>query len=687
MEFEAIKRLVQGERLGKGADSALSVLHASAQALSRVNPFLGPQHVDETKDLERRSKALRLGGACEHGADKGLQCGLCKGQLAGPYAQLPLGLEVAEFAQRQLPSSRLRHALDGDIDRINATLREVDALLKQITREQVAEFHKRQRVRKPAPVPELQSISKIKAESGVKFAQTQTKFVLQVTHNRLEGAEVQVELDLGMEDDEQVFEGLTRQIEAKQLECFGRRLVVSALTSPHQTPLRDSGQVTSFFDDYEKVQGDVFVFDFHAPAAHDPIATSYGKCCNTLGLVLNKRVSAALAKNEDKVVLAYKSYALDAGVFEALRFRASLVELNLNHTRFDLQDHCHAIATLVHLQRLSLAKSPLGEQEDDLLSLSIALEVWKNAHLPDLQVLDISNWRLVKSKALPRFASAWKGFMTRRTALTGVKMNRCLFLQPNSFLSDEQLEDVSQFASGTLAESLGAVRELEFDANCFFQQAGLLPRLLRLEGGKLSLNGCRTLDEYESDGPLEECRQRLLLDNNELIGLTSSLVELRLGGCALGDQALQQLCQVQFPHLRLLDVSENEATSRGLAVLFANLAQRFPSLQSLRICGNCPKALVGEAMPRLGSLTELKMQGLGPLDTASVVELCQGGALERLCLTQYDERLDYHAVFTAVPSLHELTVFTSLPPSPVATHKQTVDLGKVTLTRELIIVH
>ncbi|KAH9260811.1 hypothetical protein BASA81_001278 [Batrachochytrium salamandrivorans] len=161
------------------------------------------------------------------------------------------------------------------------------------------------------------------------------------------------------------------------------------------------------------------------------------------------------------------------------------------------------------------------------------------------------------------------------------------------------------------------------------------------------------------------------------------LVELRLSNCALGDQGLQQLCQVQFPYLRLLDVSLIQATSQSLRVLFNSLAQRFPVLESLRICGNCSKAFEGEGMPRLGSLIELQMQGLGALGTARVVELCQGTALQRLSLTQYDEQLDYHAVFTTVPSLQVLTVFSSLPPflPPAATYKQTVVFGTVTLTR------
>ncbi|KAH9260813.1 hypothetical protein BASA81_001280 [Batrachochytrium salamandrivorans] len=340
MEFEAIKRLIQGERLGRGPNSALSVLHASAKVLSGINPFSSVQQVEETTALGQLSETLRLGGACKHGADQGLKCRKCNGQLLGPHVKLPLGLEVAEFAQRQLSSPKLKRALDGDIDRINATLNEVDALLKQITREQVAEFYKRQRMRKPAPIAELKPISKIKAESGVKFNQPQTKHVLQVraSRNRLEGADVQVELDLGSEDEEQVLEVLKRKIEAKQLECFGRILVVSKVVSPHNTVLSDSDEVTSFFNEYEK------------PVDHDPLSTSYGKCCNTLSLPQNKRLSMTLAKNEANVVLANKSYALDTGVFEALRFRTSLVELNLNHTKFDLQDNCHAIATLVNLQ-------------------------------------------------------------------------------------------------------------------------------------------------------------------------------------------------------------------------------------------------------------------------------------------------------------------------------------------------
>ncbi|KAH9260812.1 hypothetical protein BASA81_001279 [Batrachochytrium salamandrivorans] len=87
-------------------------------------------------------------------------------------------------------------------------------------------------------------------------------------------------------------------------------------------------------------------------------------------------------------------------------------------------------------------------------------------------MLDISNWRMVKSKALSKFVPAWKGFMTRRPALTCVKMNWCLFLEPNSFLSDEQLENVVGFVSQTLTESLDAVRILELTQIDFSNMLG-----------------------------------------------------------------------------------------------------------------------------------------------------------------------------------------------------------------------
>jgi hypothetical protein len=132
MAFEAIYASLTGGVLGKNESTDMSKLLNEVQELT-TSTQVTQTEFEKYELLRHKASALRLGGTCSHGGDKGPNCTLCMGkgtQLVGPFVQYPPGLDYVEYQINQTKlNGKQSLVIDVQHNRVDATLKSIDGLL------------------------------------------------------------------------------------------------------------------------------------------------------------------------------------------------------------------------------------------------------------------------------------------------------------------------------------------------------------------------------------------------------------------------------------------------------------------------------------------------------------------------------------------------------------------------------